>query len=124
MKTTDFIKNIVSGDTVQATETFNALLSKKALEVMEERKVAVAESMFNKMDEEVLDEAKKIIHKYTPEGGEHSAKIYRDPEYDEYQVHYYKGNKHMGEDAVSYHDDKDDAVGTCKAEVDRLNSKK
>ena len=91
---------------------------------MEERKVKVAESMFNNIDEEVLDEAKKIIHKYTPEGGEHSAKIYRDPEYDEYQVHYYKGNKHMGEDAVSYHDDKNDAVGTCKAEVDRLNSKK
>ena len=36
MKTTDFIKNIVSGDTVQATEAFNALLSKKALEALKD----------------------------------------------------------------------------------------
>ena len=68
------------------------------------------------MGEELeLDEAKKLIHAFTH--GDHTAKVYRDAEYNEYQVHHFKNGKHMGEGPVSFHDHKDDAMGTAAAEA-------
>ena len=69
-----------------------------------------------RMGEELeLDEAKKLIHAFTH--GDHTAKVYRDAEYNEYQVHHFKNGKHMGEGPVSFHDHKDDAMGTAAAEA-------
>jgi hypothetical protein len=73
------------------------------------------------VEEVELEEAKKIISKHGD--GVHTAKVYRDPEYNEYQVHYFKNGKHMGEDPVSYHDDKDDAQNTAEHEVKRMNAR-
>lgn len=62
-----------------------------------------------------INEAKKIIHQ--EKGDVFSAKVYRDPENNEYQVHFFKQGKHMGEGPVSYHDNKEDAIGTAKASL-------
>lgn len=76
------------------------------------------------MKEEVeqIDEAKRIIS--THGTGIHTAKVYRDPEYNEYQVHYFKNGKHMGEGPVSYHNDKSDAQSTAEHGLKRMNAMK
>ena len=74
--------------------------------------------------EEALDEAKKLISKHG-EDQPISAKVYKDTEWNEYQVHYFKNGKHMGEGPVSYHgDDKEDAQNTANHEVKRMNNVK
>lgn len=78
-----------------------------------------------KMKEEVesIEEAKKLVSKHGAEGQKYTAKVYKDPEYNEYQVHYFKDGKHMGEGPVSYHgDDKEDAQNTADHEIKRMNS--
>jgi hypothetical protein len=64
------------------------------------------------LDEESLTAGKRLISKHGE--GTHTAKVYKDTDYDEYQVHHYKDGKHMGEGPVSYHDDKDDAQSTAE----------
>ncbi len=74
--------------------------------------------------EEVLDEGKRLISKHG-EDMPFSAKVYKDTDWNEYQVHYFKNGKHMGEGPVSYHgDDKEDAQATADQEVKRMNSVK
>ena len=67
-----------------------------------------------------INEAKRIIHQ--EKGDVFSAKVYRDTENNEYQVHFFKQGKHMGEGPVSYHDDKEDAIGTAKASLKHMHS--
>ncbi len=55
--------------------------------------------------------------------GEITAELRKSPEYNEFQVHYYKNGKHMGEGPVSYHDDKQDAIDTMNHELERMNRK-
>lgn len=78
-----------------------------------------------KMSEETqIDEALRTISKHGEGTGEHHAVVKRDAEWNEYQVHYYKNGKHMGEGPVSHHDDKEDAQSTAEHEVKRMNTKK
>jgi len=69
------------------------------------------------IDEESLTAGKRLISKHGE--GTHTARVYKDTEYNEYQVHHYKDGKHMGEGPVSYHDDKEDAEATAKASLKR-----
>lgn len=86
------------------------------------REAGVNKAIDRLAKEEVeLEEAKRIISKHGD--GVHTAKVYRDPEYDEYQVHFFKNGKHMGEGPVSYHDDKDDAQSTAELSVKRMNAR-
>ena len=64
------------------------------------------------IDEESLTAGKRLISKHGE--GTHTARVYKDTEYNEYQVHHYKDGKHMGEGPVSYHDDKEDAQSTAE----------
>lgn len=68
-----------------------------------------------------MNEAKKLIGTHEHEDGVHVAKVYKDPEYNEYQVHFYKNEKHMGEGPVYYTDDKNDAHSTAKAQLKQLS---
>lgn len=77
-----------------------------------------------KEDVEQVDEALRTVSKHGEGTGEHHAVVKRDAEYNEYQVHFYKNGKHMGEGPVSYHDDKKDAQDTADHEVKRMNTKK
>ena len=74
-----------------------------------------------KETENKLSEAKRIVS--THGSGIHTAKVYRDPEYNEYQVHFFKNGKHMGEGPVSYHDDKEDAQSTADSQTKKMNVK-
>lgn len=62
--------------------------------------------------EESLTAGKRLISKHGE--GSHTARVYKDTEYNEYQVHHFKDGKHMGEGPVSYHDDKEDAQSTAE----------
>jgi len=64
------------------------------------------------VDEASLTTGKRLISKHGE--GSHTARVYKDTEYNEYQVHHYKDGKHMGEGPVSYHSDKEDAENTAK----------
>lgn len=77
-----------------------------------------------KEDVEQVDEALRTVSKHGEGTGEHHAVVKRDAEWNEYQVHYYKNGKHMGEGPVSHHDDKEDAQSTAEHEVKRMNTKK
>jgi len=82
-------------------------------------KFAKNESMeeIEQVDEESLTAGKRLISKHGE--GSHTARVYKDTEYNEYQVHHYKDGKHMGEGPVSYHDDKEDAEATAKQSIKR-----
>ncbi len=85
------------------------------------REAGVGKAIDRLAKEEVeLDEAKRIVS--THGDGVHTAKVYKDHEYNEYQVHFFKNGKHMGEGPVSYHDDKKDAQDTANSELKRMNS--
>ena len=70
---------------------------------------------------EQIEEAKRLISKHGE--GVHTAKVYKDTEYNEYQVHFFKHGKHMGEGPVSYHDEKEDAQKTADHAVKQMNSR-
>jgi hypothetical protein len=56
----------------------------------------------------------RLVSKHAGEGG-HTAKVYKDLDYNEYRVKSYDPNgKHTGEAGDSFHDDLDDAQGTAK----------
>jgi hypothetical protein len=76
-----------------------------------------------KEDVEQIDEALRTVSTHGKGEGQHHAVVKRDVEYNEYQVHFYKDGKHMGEGPVSHHDDKADAQSTADHEVKRMNAK-
>ena len=47
MQTSEFISQIISGNSSKAKETLNYILSAKAFESLENRKIAIAQSMFS-----------------------------------------------------------------------------
>lgn len=51
--------------------------------------------------------------------GEHSAKVYKDPEWGEHRVKFYHQGKHLGENADYHTDDAEDAHDTAKAQLNR-----
>lgn len=130
MKSLEFIQQVASGNASDAKDTLSNLLSGMAFEALSNKKQEIAKSIFNEpqvQEEEVSDpliaEGKRIVFKHEPEGSIHSAKVYRDPDFNEYQTHFFKEGKPLGEPSVHYTPDKDDAINTAKAEVDRMNVK-
>lgn len=47
MQTSEFISQIISGNSSKAKETLNDILSAKAFESLDNRKIALAQSMFS-----------------------------------------------------------------------------
>lgn len=124
MKSLEFIQQVSAGDSAKAQDTLTNLLSTIAFDALETKKQDIAANLFTGgVVEEGLTTGKRLVSKHGV-GGTHEARVYKDPEYNEFQVHFYKGGKHMGEGPVSYHDDKADAQGTADAEIGRMNSKK
>lgn len=77
-------------------------------------------------DEDDLDESSRTFtHAKKPittiGDGVHSAKIYRDPQWKTYEVHYYKNGNHMGEKSISTHNWEDDAIANAKHTVKKLD---
>ena len=56
MQTSEFISQIISGNSSKAKETLNDILSAKAFESLENRKIAIAQSMFSTESTEVEKE--------------------------------------------------------------------
>ena len=53
MQTSEFISQIISGNSAKAKETLNDILSAKAFESLENRKIAMAQNMFSTESTEV-----------------------------------------------------------------------
>jgi hypothetical protein len=70
---------------------------------------------------EQIEEALRNVSVHGKGEGPVHAVVKRDAEWNEYQVHFYKNGKHMGEGPVSHHDDKKDAQDTAEHEVKRMN---
>ena len=71
-----------------------------------------------KEETEQVTESMRLIHTHTE--GPHHAKVYKDTEWGEYRVKYFKNGKHLPK-ADSHHDEADDAHGTAKHELKRMN---
>ena len=69
--------------------------------------------------QEELSESLKLIGNHGD--GQHTAKVYKDTDVNEYHVRFYKDGQHLGDDSNYYTDDKDDANNTAKAEIEGLN---
>lgn len=52
--------------------------------------------------------------------GDHSAKVYKDNDWNEHRVKFFHKGKHFGEDADAFADNKEDAMDTAKAGVEHL----
>jgi hypothetical protein len=100
------------------TADLEILVSESHMNHKKKKAKSVAEEI------EQIAEALKTVSKHGEGTGEHHAVVKRDAEYNEYQVHFYKNGKHMGEGPVSYHDDKQDAQDTAEHEVKRMNKAK
>jgi len=106
-KTSDKIDSIVKGG---GKVGLNDPLSKKLK--LHSAQIKKLKEEIKQIDEESLTAGKRLISKHGE--GSHTARVYKDTEYNEYQVHHYKDGKHMGEGPISYHDDKEDAEDTAK----------
>jgi len=73
-------------------------------------------------DEKELTKGMKLIHKNEPEESPHTAKVYHNRDWDEYQTHFYKKGRHMGEGPVGYHDNKEDAIEHAGYGVKHFNA--
>lgn len=83
--------------------------------------VESASKRLAKEEFEQLEEALRNVSVHGKGEGPVHAVVKRDAEWNEYQVHFYKNGKHMGEGPVSHHDDKKDAQDTAEHEVKRMN---
>ncbi len=59
--------------------------------------------------------------KGTHTAGNYSAKVYKDNEWNEHRVKFYKNGKHLGEGPEYHTDDVEDAHATAKAALKRYN---
>lgn len=66
---------------------------------------------------------KKLVKRLGNPGDTYTAKVYWGPEWQEYEVHFYKNDKHMGEGPVNFTSDKDEAISTAKNAIDSYNNK-
>ena len=78
-------------------------------------------------DSEELNEALRKISEHGKGMGAYHAEVRYDPEYQEYQSHFYKDGEHMGEGPVGYHgsgkEGKKDAQDTAEHQVKKMNSR-
>lgn len=107
--------------------TADEMPKKKASKVVQTGKNT---STAYKVDEEVeISEARESFTKGTRKIksyalGDYHAEVRHNPDWQEYQVHFYKNGKHMGEGPVSYHgEDKEDAHDSAKAGLEFLNKR-
>ena len=73
-------------------------------------------------DEKELTKGMKMVHKNEPEGSPHTAKVFHNKDWEEYQTHFYKKGRHMGEGPVGYHDNKEDAIEHAGYGVKHFNA--
>ena len=71
-----------------------------------------------------LNEALRLKSTHVGSDGVHSAKVYHDNDWGEYRVKFFKGGKHLGDDADYHADDIDDANDTAKSQLSRYSSLK
>lgn len=128
MSSLEFIKQLSAGQVAEAKETLEGIISGIAFDALDEKKKEMAKCLFgDKVNEETINEesltaGKRLVSKHGE--GKYTAKVYRDPEYNEYQSHFYEDGKHMGEGPVGYHgDDKQDAQHSAESECKRMNAK-
>lgn len=132
----------LSGKINDMGNEIESALMQKVSDAISGKRVEVASSILTQNEdeepvddfEEDLDESesltkgKRLVSKHGD--GQHTAKVYYDPDWEEHQVHYYKDGKHMGEGPVSYHsgngrkEDKQEAVDSAEQGIRRLNKQK
>jgi hypothetical protein len=106
------VRQAISGDKDKATT-----LGRKASKRQEYGQKAIDKAMGEEV--ETLEEARRLLNTYNHDNGVHSAKVYKDPEWNEHVVKYFEGGKHLT-DADSFHSDANDAHDTAKAQVNMM----
>ena len=66
---------------------------------------------------ESLNEGMKLVSQHGE--GQHTAKVYKDSDWDEYRVKFYKDGKHVGKASDYHSDDLDDAQSTADSQIKR-----
>lgn len=85
------------------------------------------ESAFRKLPKEDLDESTEHLDEARKvdefESGTHKATIHKDTDTGEYKVKFHTDGKHL-KDADYFTDEKDDAIGTAKHQIEKMNKVK
>lgn len=78
---------------------------------------AHGEQQYKYGDRDPINESLRLVSKHGD--GQHTAKVYKDNEWEEYRVKYFKDGKHVGEKADYHTDDLDDAKNTADGQIKR-----
>lgn len=68
---------------------------------------------------EEISESMRLVSNHV--SGPHTAKVYKDTDWNEYRTRFYKDGKHLGNDSDYHTDDLHDAKNTAKAELERMS---
>lgn len=71
------------------------------------------------ISEGTINESLKLVSKHGE--GKHTAKVYKDHDWGEYRVKFFKDGKHVGESGDYHTDDLDDAKSTADSQIKRYN---
>ena len=67
-----------------------------------------------------INESMRLVSKHGD--GRHTAKVYKDNDWNEYHVKFYTDNKHVGEDADYHTDDVGDAKDTAESAIKKMGN--
>lgn len=109
------LTNPLSVDPVDPTSIETKSVQQEKVEEACDKKKEIEEA------EEIV-EGMKLVSKHSPEGSVHSAKVYKDADWNEYRVKFFKDGKHVGEDADYHSDDLDDAKSTADSSIEYMNN--
>lgn len=102
-------------DAINFKNAFDEVVQAKVDASLADTKQEVASRLFGDSDpvvgEETLDESLRKVSEHEHRG--RKAVVYRNAEYNEYQVKFHHNGQHL-KDADSFHNDKDDAQSTAR----------
>jgi len=113
---THFTLNDLGTETLKQIKALTPLERKKVEDKIDDIVSSVIKSASEQLDESVLTEARKKIGQKESEDGSRKAVIYRDAEWEEFQVDFYQDGKKQ-EKATYHTDDKGDANDTAEGFV-------
>ena len=113
----ELVKAVTEKDFVTTKQIFESIIQERIAIKIDDAKIAVTNKTFNTSE---ITEGMRIVSKHGD--GAHTAHVYRDSDWDEYRVRFYKDGKHLGSEKDYHSDDLSDAKGTADAEIKRMNA--
>lgn len=110
------VQSILDESFVDAGEQLHTLLNIRVKNQLDTLRESIASTLYE-------DTTMRLVKTHKGDEGR-SAKVYKDKDWGEHRVKFYKNDKHIGEKSDYHSDDIDDANGTALAYVNGKYAKK